>query len=275
MDGLDKMSIPVQRCYPEEYLTHEVADMQYGTGVFSIKIYSIRFRNDCNLEMFPNACNLLSFSLADDGRVAVELIGRITELMAPRQHAGRVYTMLRFPPYFTFHTLGNMNNQTVALSPEIFGGEASIRRAVTAPSAQMRFDLLMRLVADSGLGLVENPVVSEFLMQCLRADSLESIETIIEKMNYSPRYVRGVIKQTVGVNAKRLADIIRLQRIINMLIFNDEDPITCVCRNGFYDQTHMNKNLKKLTECSYTSFRTILRRKNVLDEPTQRKGDGS
>lgn len=259
------MSIPVQRCYPEEYLTHEVADMQYGSGVISIKIYSIRFRHDCDLAMFPNACTLLSFSLSDNGQVAVELVGRITQAVAPKQYAGHVYTMLRFPPYFAFRTLGIANNQTVALSPEIFGGEAKIRRAVTASTAQMRFDLLVRLIEDSGLGLFENPVVSEFMVQCLRADSLESIETIIEQMNYSPRYVRSVIKQTVGVNAKRLADIIRLQRIINMLIINDEDQFTCVCRNGFYDQTHMNKNLKKLTECSYTSFKTILRQKNAPD----------
>lgn len=271
MESFDKMSIPVQRCYPEEYLMHDVADMQYGSGIISVKIYSIRFRNDCDLEMFPNACTLLSFSLADDGRVAVELVGRITEAVAPRQRADCVYTMLRFPPYFTFRALGNINNKTVALEPKLFGGEAAIRRAVTASTAQMRFDLLMRLVEGSGLGLVENPVVSNFLVQCLRADSLESIETIIEQMNYSPRYVRSVIKQTAGINTKRLADIIRLQRIINMLIFNDEDPITCVCRNGFYDQTHMNKNLKKLTECSYTSFRTILRKKNVLDVTPQRK----
>lgn len=69
----------------------------------------------------------------------------------------------------------------------------------------MRFDLLMRLGENSGLGLVENPVVSEFWCNAFGQDSLESIETIIEQMNYSPRYVRSVIKQTVGVNAKRLA----------------------------------------------------------------------
>lgn len=99
------MSIPVQRCFPEEYLTHDVADMQYGSGVFSMKIYSIRFRNDCDLEMFIG-CNLLSFSLADDGHVGVELIGRITELMAPRQHAGRVYIMLRFSTLLYFSYIG-------------------------------------------------------------------------------------------------------------------------------------------------------------------------
>ena len=40
---------------------------------------------------------------------------------------------------------------------------------------------------------------------------------------------------------------------------------------GFYDQAHLNKNIRKLTGLSYTSFKEILKEKNQLEEKDTNK----
>ena len=45
-------------------------------------------------------------------------------------------------------------------------------------------------------------------------------------------------------------------------IFDDGDSLSCAYDNGFFDQTYINQNIRKLTGLSYTSCRSILKAKN-------------
>ena len=263
--------IPIQRCYPDEYEEYQVSGHCWNDGFLPVQMFRIRFRKRTGMVLYPHACTLLYFERGADGTVRIRLVGRVTETMCTRQEPGTTYLMLRFPPQYTFEAFKGMTNTEHYLEPSVFGDLALIRQAMDTRNADAAFALLMQAVLDSSLDFRENKLVDEFVFGSLYNEDNLSIEEIIGNMSYSPRYIRSVIKAQTGINAKRLYDILRLQNIMESQIFEDEDSLNCVYDFGFYDQAHLNKNIRKLTGLSYTSFKEILKEKNQVEEKDTNK----
>lgn len=263
--------IPIQRCYPDEYEEYQVSGHCWNDGFLPVQMFRIRFRKRTGMVLYPHACTLLYFERGADGTVRIRLVGRVTETMCTRQEPGTTYLMLRFPPQYTFEAFKGQTNTEHYLEPSVFGDLTPIRQAMDTKDADEAFALLMQAVLDSGLDFRENKLVDEFVFGSLYNEDNLSIEEIIGNMSYSPRYIRSVIKAQTGINAKRLYDILRLQNIMESQIFEDEDSLNCVYDFGFYDQAHLNKNIRKLTGLSYTSFKEILKEKNQVEERQEAK----
>lgn len=263
--------IPIQRCYPDEYEEYQVSGHCWNDGFLPVQMFRIRFRKRTGMVLYPHACTLLYFERGADGTVRIRLVGRVTETMCTRQEPGTTYLMLRFPPQYTFEAFKGQTNTENYLEPSVFGDLTPIRQAMDTKDADEAFALLMQAVLDSGLDFRENKLVDEFVFGSLYNEDNLSIEEIIGNMSYSPRYIRSVIKAQTGINAKRLYDILRLQNIMESQIFEDEDSLNCVYDFGFYDQAHLNKNIRKLTGLSYTSFKEILKEKNQVEEKDTNK----
>lgn len=263
--------IPIQRCYPDEYEEYQVSGHCWNDGFLPVQMFRIRFRKRTGMVLYPHACTLLYFERGADGTVRIRLVGRVTETMCTRQEPGTTYLMLRFPPQYTFEAFKGQTNTENYLKPSVFGDLTPIRQAMDTKDADAAFALLMQAVLDSGLDFRENKLVDEFVFGSLYNEDNLSIEEIIGNMSYSPRYIRSVIKAQTGINAKRLYDILRLQNIMESQIFEDEDSLNCVYDFGFYDQAHLNKNIRKLTGLSYTSFKEILKEKNQVEERQEAK----
>lgn len=263
--------IPIQRCYPDEYEEYQVSGHYWNDGFLPVQMFRIRFRKRTGMVLYPHACTLLYFERGADGTVRIRLVGRVTETMCTRQEPGTTYLMLRFPPQYTFEAFKGQTNTEHYLEPSVFGDLALIRQAMDTKDADAAFALLMQAVLDSSLDFRENKLVDEFVFGSLYNEDNLSIEEIIGNMSYSPRYIRSVIKAQTGINAKRLYDILRLQNIMESQIFEDEDSLNCVYDFGFYDQAHLNKNIRKLTGLSYTSFKEILKEKNQVEEKDTNK----
>ena len=263
--------IPIQRCYPDEYEEYQVSGHCWNDGFLPVQMFRIRFRKRTGMVLYPHACTLLYFERGADGTVRIRLVGRVTETMCTRQEPGTTYLMLRFPPQYTFEAFKGQTNTEHYLEPSVFGDLAPIRQAMDTKDADAAFALLMQAVLGSSLDFRENKLVDEFVFGSLYNEDNLSIEEIIGNMSYSPRYIRSVIKAQTGINAKRLYDILRLQNIMESQIFEDEDSLNCVYDFGFYDQAHLNKNIRKLTGLSYTSFKEILKEKNQVEEKDTNK----
>ena len=263
--------IPIQRCYPDEYEEYQVSGHCWNDGFLPVQMFRIRFRKRTGMVLYPHACTLLYFERGADGTVRIRLVGRVTETMCTRQEPGTTYLMLRFPPQYTFEAFKGQTNTEHYLEPSVFGDLTPIRQAMDTKDADAAFALLMQAVLGSGLDFRENKLVDEFVFGSLYNEDNLSIEEIIGNMSYSPRYIRSVIKAQTGINAKRLYDILRLQNIMESQIFEDEDSLNCVYDFGFYDQAHLNKNIRKLTGLSYTSFKEILKEKNQVEEKDTNK----
>lgn len=263
--------IPIQRCYPDEYEEYQVSGHCWNDGFLPVQMFRIRFRKRTGMVLYPHACTLLYFERGADGTVRIRLVGRVTETMCTRQEPGTTYLMLRFPPQYTFEAFKGQTNTEHYLEPSVFGDLTPIRQAMDTKDADEAFALLMQAVLGSSLDFRENKLVDEFVFGSLYNEDNLSIEEIIGNMSYSPRYIRSVIKAQTGINAKRLYDILRLQNIMESQIFEDEDSLNCVYDFGFYDQAHLNKNIRKLTGLSYTSFKEILKEKNQVEEKDTNK----
>ena len=263
--------IPIQRCYPDEYEEYQVSGHCWNDGFLPVQMFRIRFRKRTGMVLYPHACTLLYFERGADGTVRIRLVGRVTETMCTRQEPGTTYLMLRFPPQYTFEAFKGMTNTEHYLEPSVFGDLTPIRQAMDTKDADEAFALLMQAVLGSSLDFRENKLVDEFVFGSLYNEDNLSIEEIIGNMSYSPRYIRSVIKAQTGINAKRLYDILRLQNIMESQIFENEDSLNCVYDFGFYDQAHLNKNIRKLTGLSYTSFKEILKEKNQVEEKDTNK----
>lgn len=263
--------IPIQRCYPDEYEEYQVSGHCWNDGFLPVQMFRIRFRKRTGMVLYPHACTLLYFERGADGTVRIRLVGRVTETMCTRQEPGTTYLMLRFPPQYTFEAFKGQTNTEHYLEPSVFGDLTPIRQAMDTKDADAAFALLMQAVLGSSLDFRENKLVDEFVFGSLYNEDNLSIEEIICNMSYSPRYIRSVIKAQTGINAKRLYDILRLQNIMESQIFEDEDSLNCVYDFGFYDQAHLNKNIRKLTGLSYTSFKEILKEKNQVEEKDTNK----
>lgn len=261
-----KAVIPIQRCYPEEYLVHEVRSYDWGYGELPIQEFCIKFRRDTGMVMYSNACTLMSFEQYPDGKCTVRFVGRITETMRTWQKKDVWYVILRFPPQYMFERLKGVVNQEIHLDTEDFGGEEQIRTAMQMQEPAKRFETLMELVSRSRLKFWMSDIVNQFVRNSMGGYQYLSVEELISHITYSPRYVRDIIKEYTGINAKRLYDILRLQSIMEAQIRDDVDAMDCVYNLGFYDQTHLNKSIKKLTGLTYTAFRKILKEKNKSGE---------
>ena len=254
--------IPIQRCYPDEYLEYRVSSEYWENGFLPVQMFRIRFRKRTGMVLYPHACTLLNFERDKDDRIKVRYVGRVTETMCTMQEADTEYLMLRFPPQYVFSAFPGMVNTEMYLEPEVLGGVGFIRRAFEEDDGRRCFELLMTAVTSGTLGFRENKLVDVFVFNSIYNEENDTIEEIIGNMSYSPRYVRSVIKAQTGINAKRLYDILRLQNIMESQISQEEDSMNCVYDFGFYDQAHLNKNIRKLTGLSYSSFQAILKEKN-------------
>lgn len=260
-------NIPIQRCYPEDYLEYSVFDEYIGHSMIPLQMFSIRFRKDTDMLLFPHACMLFYFELDSDERVRVRFVGRLTKAMSTRQNKGTLYTMLRLPPNIIFESprLKGLTNAEFYFGEDELASNEKMLSIIRIAEPGERLRALLGLIMNGGLGFTESVIIDEFMSGCIFGGENRSIEEIISGINYSPRYVRLIIKEYAGTSVKGLYDIIRLQNIIGAEIDGDVDPMSCVYDNGFYDQTHMNKSIKKLTGFSYTSFKSILKEKNKTD----------
>ncbi len=257
-----KLLIPVQRCYPDEYREYQTTCRYLDGCMLPVEAFRIRFCKVTEMVMYPNACVLLSFEKRWDGAVGVRYIGRITETVCTAHRGDTLYFQLKFPPQFVFQRFAGQVNQILELDPALFGGAKAIAAAMDGPAMERALDQLLALVQQSEAGLHMSALIDRFVLDSIRSNETCSIERIVKDIHYSARYVRAVVKHNLGISSKRLFDILRLQNIMDSQIFDDGDSLSCAYDNGFFDQTHMNKNIRKLTGLSYASFRSILKAKN-------------
>lgn len=254
--------IPIQKCYPEEYLEYEVINEYIGDSLLPVQAFQIKFCKNVDMVLFPHACTLLYFEWNIDGSIRVKFVGRVVETMSTFQSEGALYVLLRFPPQYIFGKFQSIVNSVKEIDTAFLLGEEAVKEAMSQTDLKDKFTELMKLVEEGELGFHENKLIDEFVMNAIFNNDNQPIEQLIQDMSYSPRYVRSVIKANLGVSVKRLYDILRLQNIIDSQIFDDKDPESCAYENGFYDSAHLNKNIRKLTGFSYTSFKKVLKNKN-------------
>lgn len=98
----------------------------------------------------------------------------------------------------------------------------------------------------------DNPIVQSMIQKIQNTSGLLSIKQLASDIGYSQCYTDRIFKQSIGINVKKYANIIRCQYAISYIESNEEGTLyECL---GYYDQAHFINNFKKFTSytpCSY------------------------
>ena len=113
------------------------------------------------------------------------------------------------------------------------------------------FSALQRAVAQRGSGQLPDRRVESAIALLQHAD----VHQISAAVGLSRQQLTRLFKQTVGVGPKRLARILRLRRLIEQLrsgtAGDREDLVHCL---GFYDVSHLSREVRELVGCSLESL---------------------
>lgn len=114
-------------------------------------------------------------------------------------------------------------------------------------TAEQRIAIIEDYFEDKGLVHYHEDDIDLFYNQIMSGKGMTSIADLIEWFDRSPRYFRHHFNERVGVNAKTLARIVRVNYLWSMIIKNQAvDFQDMVFEGNYFDQAHLIHDFKKM-----------------------------
>ena len=74
------------------------------------------------------------------------------------------------------------------------------------------------------------------------------ISRLADQSGYGVRYIEKQFQDYIGLEPKKLCEIVRFQNALKRLVYRPEDNLSDIAWDaGYYDLSHMNKSYKKMT----------------------------
>ena len=86
-----------------------------------------------------------------------------------------------------------------------------------------------------------------------------SLDKLSIEFSLHPNYIVRKFKEITGFKLSEYLTKIRLEHSVKYLLSNEENITTIALESGFYDQSHFNKNFKKLLDTTPNHFRKVIR----------------
>ena len=209
----------------------------------------------------------LVFSLVD-GRCRAALQGPVTSRVTYPHVEGGQYIGVRFRPGAAEATIGpalrDLCDQSIEL--ERFGRIDLYELGDRLLAADSLLDR-RRLVADRVLGesmvsCAPDSLVSAALDQFENSDAPRVAE-VAAALGSSERRLQRAFSRHLGVAPKHVARVVRVRRLVELLeSTTDLDLANAAVRAGFYDQSHMTNDVRRLLDTTPGA---------IVDEQIQRK----
>ena len=112
-----------------------------------------------------------------------------------------------------------------------------------------RVSLCEREISSMLLGKDEVPLLVHFAVTAIINNKGNlKISRLADQSGYSTRYIEKQFLEYIGLEPKKLCEIIRFQNSLKRLVVNSDDNLSDVAwDSGYYDLSHMNKSYKKMT----------------------------
>ena len=85
-----------------------------------------------------------------------------------------------------------------------------------------------------------------------------SLNELSIEFSLHPNYIVRKFKEVTGLKLSEYLTQIRLEHSIKMMLVSDENLTSIALENGFYDQSHFNRNFKKYMEITPKQFRKVI-----------------
>lgn len=85
-----------------------------------------------------------------------------------------------------------------------------------------------------------------------------SLDKLSIEFSLHPNYIVRKFKEVTGFKLSEYLTKIRLENSVNHLLISKENITSIALENGFYDQSHFNRNFKKHIDTTPNNFRKII-----------------
>lgn len=191
----------------------------------------------------PDGCIDLLFVRRSPTAVFKALVvGTMTRPIFEDLTAHAEYLGIRFAPggfaYFFRTPASELTDQIVPLE-SLSAPSALVERAANASDIQTRLRIVedalnQRLISDE-----PEPILAAVLQTVSDSQGLVSVARLARLAGWSPRHLRRVFRESVGVGPKTFCRIIRFQHALRILRHRPAPGLLQTALNaGYYDQAH-------------------------------------
>lgn len=253
LEPMDLSAVPLQPAMKQQ-LCYQERLIQWNP--YSVKnlalCYEFRTGGDGGeLCVIPDACLDFLFRFNDTQRSAV-VTGVQTEPISLHLEPNSVY--FGFKPYSSKgirplrEDWTELTNQTVDLELQL-PCEELLSRLMAAGSFSQRVSAIRGIALTQLADANYQPDFVEYseLKLCGARGNLR-MEDIADYTGYTGRYCREKFKEAHGISIKRYSNIIRMQNAIRMMSAPSGVSIAdVVFENGYFDQSHLNREFRLYT----------------------------
>jgi AraC-like DNA-binding protein len=156
--------------------------------------------------------------------------------------------------------LAELSNKVVDLESVLgsaAGVEALRQHLMEAPDLGAALGILEDwLLRRLCTGPSAHPVTRAALQRLIRAGGNVRVEALARELNVSARYLNGLFHREIGLSAKSMVRIVRLERALDRLdVAGDHDLSALAFDCGYYDQSHLNRDFRDLVGLTPSEYR--------------------
>lgn len=101
----------------------------------------------------------------------------------------------------------------------------------------------------------QHDLVLYLIEEMQKTDGKEEICNLVDTLGYSQRYVEKVFKEAVGFTIKKYAGIMRMQKALELLTYENKTDCEIYDSLGYYDQAHYIHEFKRFTSLTPNAYR--------------------
>jgi AraC-like DNA-binding protein len=220
----------------------------------------------------PDGCIEMGFMLGDDVRRFTSehefiiqpramVIGQLTEPFYVQPTGHMNFFAARFYPYgfanFVSTPIINLANKETPI--DVLFGEAAIeleQQIIHAEDTQQRIEIMERFLLNrlNEKGTIDT-IVKSTVDALLSSNGSSSINDILQDDLSKRRQLERKFRKQIGMSAKQLGKIIRMQTALKMLLNEQPESLSKVAYDSeYYDQAHFIKDFKEFTGTSPKDF---------------------
>jgi AraC-like DNA-binding protein len=217
--------------------------------------------------VLPDGCIDILFVDRQSGRGrhrSLSVVGPMTRFADVQEVPGDRYIGVRFRPGGAPPVLGCSAGDLVDASPaleDLWGarGRSLLERLAESESTQERLEILRGSVAERGTRApdLDPRVAAAVRLLRSRADEIR-IEDLSASVGVSPRQLRRLFLDCVGLSPKRLHRILRLQSVLGVARESEQRSTlgwsAISLDAGYYDQAHFVNEFRSWTGLSPTRY---------------------
>jgi len=247
---LENQFIPIQpglRKYADYYIEKKEIDILNQTVVL---YYQFQLQKDLNKPILiePDGCIDILFS-CNDTKPQATLYGSFLEKKPYPLQTGQEYFGIRFIPNHDarnlYFSMKEITSKDICLIDFLNLDPNIIELITNEKNFLWRVNLYKELIASKFVSDSPTQRVVRYAINKIYASKGSiNINNLAKEIGYSTRYLEKQFDQHVGISPKLFSRITRYQYSLYMLT-NNHSLWDVIKQNGYYDQAHLIKELKK------------------------------